>query len=182
MPKITNRNFPEPKPIRNARFLNVGNGLFAIVDKEDYDLVKPYVWCLNKKYGIVTNLQNPHTCTRLQRMIMGETKHFITHKNRNELDNRKKNLVVLENKGMVGFFGKKQVRKHAGKNPSKYKGVTIITNSKIHPYVAMIRFNGKLKRIGIYSNEEDAARAYDKKALELFGELAATNKKLGLLD
>lgn len=38
-----------------------------------------------------------------------------------------------------------------------------------------IEINGKKMHVGLFNNEEEAARAYDKKAKELFGEYAYFN-------
>ena len=41
--------------------------------------------------------------------------------------------------------------------------------------MAQITVNGRVKNLGYYSDERDAARAYDAKAIELFGEFANIN-------
>jgi len=56
---------------------------------------------------------------------------------------------------------------------SIYKGVTYF--KKNQKWCAHIKINGKLQHIGYFKNEEDAGRAYDEKALQLFGEYAKLN-------
>ena len=56
---------------------------------------------------------------------------------------------------------------------SKYKGVTWHKMGK--KWVAAIQLNRKQYHLGHFSNEIDAARAYDEKAKELHGEFAYLN-------
>ena len=56
---------------------------------------------------------------------------------------------------------------------SKFKGVCF--NKQVKKWQAYIRFNGKLIHLGRYKSELVAAEAYDKKAVELFGEFANLN-------
>lgn len=56
---------------------------------------------------------------------------------------------------------------------SKFVGVSI--NNRRKKWLAQISYNNKPIHIGYFANEEDAARAYDKKALELYGENAKLN-------
>ena len=46
---------------------------------------------------------------------------------------------------------------------------------------AQITISGKAKFMGLFNAAVEAARAYDQKAIDLFGEFARTNKSLGLL-
>ena len=59
------------------------------------------------------------------------------------------------------------------KRTSKYKGVSRHKKSK--SYAARIRYVGKLYDLGLFADEVEAAKAYDKKARELFGEFAYLN-------
>ena len=56
---------------------------------------------------------------------------------------------------------------------SKYKGVYWHTGMK--KFVAQIQFKKKSMRLGSFVNEDDAGMAYNKKAIELFGEFAFLN-------
>lgn len=72
--------------------------------------------------------------------------------------NKLERLMLLSNNGL----------KSRGKNrggQSKYCGVCISKNR----YTAQISFNKNRIYLGIYNTELDAAKAYDLKALELFG-------------
>ena len=44
---------------------------------------------------------------------------------------------------------------------SKYRGVSLNTGNKSNPWQAQISIDGKLKYLGSYATEEEAARAYD---------------------
>jgi hypothetical protein len=55
---------------------------------------------------------------------------------------------------------------------SKYKGV----RAKREKWQAGIHADGRYKNLGVYKDEISAAKAYNKAALELFGEFARINK------
>ena len=56
---------------------------------------------------------------------------------------------------------------------SKYKGVS--WNCRRNKWVAQIKKHQKLYFLGYFDDERDAARAYDEKAVDLFGEFARLN-------
>lgn len=64
-------------------------------------------------------------------------------------------------------------------NPSGFKGV--VWEPRQNKWRAQIRVVGKLKGLGSFENPTDAARAYDRAALEYFGDSAFTNEMLGKL-
>mmetsp|Transcript_21176 Transcript_21176/g.29690 ORF Transcript_21176/g.29690 Transcript_21176/m.29690 type:complete len:326 (+) Transcript_21176:80-1057(+) len=69
------------------------------------------------------------------------------------------------------------MRDDTKKRKSKYRGVCRVKDSELNPWFASCQN----KYLGAFSTEEDAARVYDAKALELLGPNAITNASLGLL-
>lgn len=93
----------------------------------------------------------------------------IDHVNRDGLDCRRSNLRAATT-GQNSWNARKQVN---SKWP--YKG---ISKRKLR-WGAMITHRGKEIWLGQYKTQEEAARAYDAKARELFGEFACVNFPIG---
>ncbi len=58
---------------------------------------------------------------------------------------------------------------------SKYKGVYLYKNNKNPCWAAQINLSGKVTGLGYFESEIDAAKAYDKRAKQEFGEYAKLN-------
>lgn len=92
----------------------------------------------------------------------------IDHINGNKLDNRIENLRPATCSQNLANRPKK-------KNcTSRFKGVYF--NKSCNKWCARFFFNSKVKHIGLFEKEEDAALAYNQKALEVFGDYAKLNK------
>ncbi len=165
------------------KIINLTQNQRVIVD-DDFKDESPswYAWRANKNatyYAMrgKTNYDGTRTTESMHRLIMQVRNPSIKvdHVNLNGLDNRKDNLRISNSSGNTHHATKRR-RKDA---TSKYKGVSKLKTC--NRYVAQITHNYKNYYLGIFTIEEDAARAYDTKALELFGEFALTNKMLGLL-
>lgn len=92
-------------------------------------------------------------------------KFTIDHIDGNSLNNRFNNLRDVPQ-------GKNNTNKRAYKcNKTGYKGVDIHHNK----YQARISYQGKTYCLGHFETPEEAARAYDAKAVELWGEEAVLN-------
>lgn len=142
--------------------LKLQTGNYAVIDESDYELVSRYKWY--EDHGYARTSSNGKKIY-MHRLVMGSPSSQVDHINRDRLDNRKANLRVcsdLQNKWNLP----KQKR-----NKSGYKGVTRHSNL----WRATIVVNGKQKSLGYHKEKLDAARAYDKAALEYFGEYAAIN-------
>ncbi len=159
------------------RVKHKGKIKYVYVDEKYSYLFDNFVWCLDiddkySKCRIVTKHQNKNI--RLHRLILqkelGEkfdNKLFVDHINRNPIDNRVKNLrkcTPLQSSWNRGGL----------KNTSsKYKGVAWYKKGK--NWRTMIETKKKIYFLGYFENEKKAAKAYDKKSFELFGDYAYFN-------
>ncbi len=143
----------------------------VLIDTEDYNLFNSRSVGVQKYASTKENGKS----VRIHRLIMmkhhGENIGLVDHLSRNKLDNRKSNLRI------TGHSVNNQNRTISQKT-SKYKGVHQDKNGF---YVSQITHDRKQIYIIRTKDEILAAKEYDKKAIELFGEDACTNKSLGLL-
>ena len=95
----------------------------------------------------------------------------VDHKNGNKLDNRACNLRWVT-------CAVNSHRAHVVNAVSGFKGV--VPHCKYDRWIAQIKFNFKTIYISSHGTPEEAARAYDAKARELFGDFALTNEDLAL--
>lgn len=95
---------------------------------------------------------------------------MIDHINGNRLDNRRENLRMCN-----GSQNAANSRKTTSLTSSKYKGVTWSKQSKC--WLATIKIDGVLNHLGSFKSEDEdkAAVAYNKAALEAWGEFAHIN-------
>jgi len=125
---------------------NKGNGYFAV----HFDGVKKY------------------THRIIWEMLVGElgANDIIDHIDQNTHNNKIENLRIAT-KGSNACNAKRFKN-----NTSGYKGVS---KHKDGRFVAYICANGKKKHLGIFSDAEEAARAYDAAAIVAYGAYASLN-------
>lgn len=160
---------PEDNTVR----IPLTQGEYAIIDAADLPLVQEYNWRLHvtkrQRYARGRSRvpgKRGKPSVYLHRLLLQPAPHVrVDHKNHNGLDCRRSNL-----RECTGSTNGGNKRSQVGSR-APYKGIW----KKDNKWLAEVRCQGKRHYLGRYLNPEDAARAYDSKAREVFGEYAHTN-------
>jgi leucyl aminopeptidase (aminopeptidase T) len=146
----------------------------VLYDAEDADKVESYVWHIVKGHSTFYVYRQTPRPNRTQIAMHRELADcpkgkMVDHANKNGLDNRKGNLrICTMSENMMN-------RKKTRQNSTGHKGVYKTGDSLLNPYSSKIQKDKKVYCLGHYKTPEEAARAYDKKAIELHGEFALLN-------
>jgi hypothetical protein len=155
-------------------------GQFAIVDDEDFERTNQFKWSamkITRKSGTVFYAKRvvwddwkdkKQHIVLLHRFILEAPVGFdVDHKNNEPLDCRKENLRLAT---------RQQNNQNRLPREDKYKGVHFQpTGPRRRRFTATIGTEGKTTYLGCFHTATEAARAYDAKAKELFGEFAKLN-------
>jgi|TARA_R110000824_G_scaffold71132_5_gene182367 hypothetical protein len=148
----------------------------ALVDDEDYSRVVEAISKRAKWYAHV-----PHTSKKyyamngnrdlsIHRVVMNAPKGMdVDHINGDPLDNRKENLRICTRSENC------RNRKVRTTSKSGYKGVYTTPYGRFQAYIGNPDKKSRHISLGTYDAPEEAARVYDRKALELHGEFALLN-------
>ena len=154
-----------------SKEIQLTRGKVAIVDDDDFEYLNQWKWQAepySQTYRAFRTQKTGFLKKRkiyMHRVIMNCPENMvIDHKNHIALDNKKDNLRlatreqnsrnIMSTKSKTGFKG---VRKQGSK------------------YQARIGINKNQIYLGTFDTPEDAAKAYDIKAVEMFGEFAFLN-------
>lgn len=150
----------------------LSSGDVCIVDDDDYDFLNQWNWkavrsksniYAGRNAGCVNGKWNTVLMHRL--LLDAKRGEQVDHVNHKTLDNRRSNIRLC-NQSQNNANGRGYKNR-----ASKFKGVSRNGSG----WIARIKKDGVCIRLGTYRDEEAAARAYDAKALEVFGEFAHTN-------
>ena len=148
----------------------------AQVDDEDYEFLNQYRWAMSPtttmKYAN-TNIDGK--CVTMHRLILQVEgrKNLVDHIDRNGLNNQRSNLRIATHSQNGANRGVSKT-----KRTSTYLSVYMRKgDNRIFKWYSSIMFKGEKIFLGYFDCEIKAAKAYDKKALELFGEYANINIK-----
>jgi len=150
-------------------------GRVARVDDADYDLVMAHRWNVRESQR-PRRADGPYAYMGIRRngkqvrvsmhtLITGWP--MVDHKDHDGLNNQRSNLrpaTVVQNGA-----NRRPVLNHS----SRYKGVGWY--KPLGRWRAHIRHSGRLHHLGYFTQEEDAAKAYDDAAQKAFGEYAQLN-------
>lgn len=158
-------------PLRGAR----AAGRVALIDGKDRRLVSGYAWQVleSKRKGRKPTAYAYARIRRDGREVTVYMHRLITgwpmtdHINHDGLDNRRRNL-----RPATPAQNAQNRRPHPGTS-SRYKGVG--WNRRGRNWTAVINLAGRRLYLGHFTNEEDAALAYNAAALEAWGDYAWLN-------
>lgn len=150
-------------------------GKVALVDDEDFERVSQYKWYYDKQKNtakrsitISQRTRKPEYLSQLLCPVQNK-KTGIKYFDGNSLNFQKNNMLVLS----VSYLYQGTNRKKNRKLTSEYVGVSWAKNAK--KWLVAISFQKKPIYIGIFDKELEAAAAYNKKAIELYGPNAKLN-------
>ena len=161
------RNYrPRPeKPEGDVRQIALGDGYYAYVDEADYEWLSRWKWHMQGGYAI--RYEKKKLIYMHRQIMQPPPGKIVDHKNRNRLDNTRANLRVCTHQENTQNAAKIQG------TYSRFKGVSY--RKERDRYFAQIYYNNEQFYLGLFEKEVDAARAYDRNAVELFGEFACVN-------
>jgi len=149
--------------------LRTNCGTEFIVDDNISEEIKKSTFYYQKRTGYIRIRLNSKICVHLHRVISNAKEgDIVDHINRNKLDNR---LVNLRN-------GTKSENNYNRDSRNKL-GRGIYFDKYGERYRACISHNNKTLKLGSFKDINDAKIAYNKKAKEIYGELAYQHLLIG---
>lgn len=147
-----------------TKYIKLTRGKVAIVDRADYDRLARYSWCISGRYA---SSRISGQLIYMHRLLLNAPKGMsVDHINGDCFDNRRSNLRLATHRENC-----RNQKRHVGK--TGYKGVYWRTDTS--KWQAKIMVDYKSITLGCFTDEREAARAYDAAARLYFGEFARTN-------
>lgn len=152
-------------------------GQFTLVDNADYEWLNQYKWfsnisnrCIYAARWIRLLKRGKQKVIKMHRFILGVTdsKLQVDHIDHNGLNNQRSNLRIVT----ASQNGSNRRPKINGR--SKYIGVC--WDKKQNKWYAQLKKDSKVFNLGRYSNEIEAALAYNEAAKKYHGEFSNLNK------
>jgi hypothetical protein len=165
-------SLPHSDPLAdNSPISRLIAGHLVVVDAQDAYLLDAFKWHVDTHSYVAANSYSQdkgrHTVL-LHRLIACPPDGFeVDHADGDKLNNTRANLRVCTR-------SQNHANRRKFKNcSSQYKGVSL--NKAFGNWRASIKENGKLRYLGTFALEVDAARAYDREAVRIHGEFARLN-------
>jgi hypothetical protein len=144
----------------------LAGGLYAYVDTADYEWLNQYKWQLSSS-GYAVRRENKKWIFMHRQIMQPGDDMVVDHMDGSRLNNCRSNLRVCT----PGENGRNR-----GKCigcASRFRGVTY--KEKYGKWCSKLQFKGERFWLGSFDEEIEAARAYDRKAVECDGEFARVN-------
>ena len=155
---------PVPKG-ETVKTITLGDGFVVYVDAADFEWLNQWTWHLCGRYA--GRLEKKKVIFMHRAIMQAPEGTIIDHKNRNKLDNTRDNLRTSTHRENAYNQPKRRG------TSSQFRGVS--RRKKSGKYHAQICYEGEQLFLGLYTDEIEAARAHDYKAVELFGDEARLN-------
>jgi hypothetical protein len=149
-----------------TRLIPLTHGLHAIVDAADFEWLSQYQWFLWGP-GYAARRVRGGVILMHREIMKAPPGKDVDHFNGHPSDNRRRNLRICTRSENL-----RNTHKRRG-CLSQYKGVSV--NSRHSKWIAQISFERENIKLGTFDDEAEAARAFDRAALLLFGEYAWLN-------
>ena len=157
--------------------IELTQGMFAIVDEEDFEKINSLKWCYEKHgkqdyANKAIRVGKKQRSVRMHQMILNCPQGYeIDHINGCGLDNQRKNLRIVNR--MQNNWNSRKRRKAT----SRYKGVSFSKRDK--KWKVQILSDSRYYSMGLFETEMGAALAYNDLAFKLRGEYARLNNIYG---
>ena len=162
------RTMPPEPPDESVRHIPLTRGKYAVIDAADYERVAQLTWYAsiagNRVYA---RSSIDGRSIFLHRFLTNAPKGMVVdHIDHDGLNDRQGNLRICT-------FQQNLYNSRPYGKTSRFKGVC--WDKAGRRWVVYIRHNGRSRFVGQFTDEVEAARAYDRAAVELFGEYAYLN-------
>lgn len=168
--RLSVKRDPVSQPL-DPSYLHIAltQGKIALVDAVDFDWLNQWNWCAhyNKNSGLwyaerVDVSTGRRITYAMHRMILGcSSEERGDHKNGDGLDNRRNNLRKCTQADNAKNHRRYQT------NKSGFSGVAFVSKNCWRAYINADKVR---KHLGCYRTPEEASKAYQAAAIELFGE------------
>lgn len=159
-------------------FIPLTRGLTTVIDFDDFEKVRGFSWHAHTHRNSFCAARTEYVSTtykktiRMHRELLGATpKQEVDHKDGDALDNRKTNLRLCT-QAQNGCNTRLRIN-----NTSGFKGVRWHNTGKNWQAYVQRNRPKQFFHLGLFSSAIAAAKAYDQKARELFGDFANLNFK-----
>jgi len=168
VPGVPCRNY-RPKPVAptgDVRLIPLADGFYAYVDAADYEWLSRWNWHITSGGYPARSVRGGQIFMHRE-IMQPPPKMVVDHADGNKANNCRFNLRVCTRKENQG-----NMQKQHGAY-SRFKGVSY--DKRRGKLFAQCDFGGNHRWLGFFAEEVEAARAYDRAAVEACGEFARVN-------
>lgn len=165
------------------RQIQLTQGKTVIVDDQDYEWLNKWKWYAKQSWytfyatRLIRISKNERRHEWMHRLILGlcsDDRRQCDHRDGDGLNNRRSNLRVC----LHAENGRNRRKRAAA--TSIYKG--LYWNRRDRKWYSQIKLRGKLRHLGVFDSEIEAAKAYDRAATIYHRDFAFTNEMSGLIN